>query len=53
VQPVGEQRRPAGDLGLQVILGQAKPLSEDRTKPSERMVAAMAKTLSAGAIKDW
>ena len=41
VQPVGEQRRSAGDLGLQVFLGQAEPLSEDCAKLGKRVVAAI------------
>ena len=41
VQPVGEQRRSAGDLGLQVLLSQAEPLRQDRAKLAERVVAAI------------
>ena len=41
VQPVGEQRSSAGDLGLQVFLSQAEPLSEDRAKLGKRVVAAI------------
>jgi hypothetical protein len=37
---VGEQGRSAGDLGLQVFLGQAKPLSDDRAKLRKRVVTA-------------
>ena len=41
MQPVGEQWRTAGDLGLQVFLGQAEPLSEDRPELGKRVVAAI------------
>jgi len=41
VQPVGEQRRSAGDRGPQVILAQGKPIGYDSTKLSQRVVAAI------------
>jgi hypothetical protein len=41
VQPVGEQRRSTGNLGPQIVLGQAKPLSEDCAKLGKRVVAVI------------
>ena len=41
MQPVGEQRRSAGDLGLQVFLGQAELLGKDCAKLGKRVVAAI------------